>query len=387
MGSRLSPRQRSAFDHLGKMIDRKAIRNFVEWPLAGRVKPAMINTGREVAAAVLNNSQSKTVWLGDDCACFPERFISAHIGIDDQFIVGNDLLVTSIATKHLFWPLVILACGADNKRFWFGLTVPGLRAGTHWGEQFHLYGQEIELLSKKDFVFDISELNKSLRLLVVNYPHTLSGKSVDANWWSELCEYAQKNDLRIVNWGSLISRNNFKDSLAATAINFPNLSWIECYSLTEIIDSSWSATAIIGSKDFVADMAVVSELHNEPLFIPAAAGIVAATSKGRMELEQMAENERRKIEGLAQVIAMSNLRIASMSENGYFTLWHPPEEVAGEKVARNPYKFNQVMLEKFGIDGLFFKNYVGYSAIELDSDVKKWAEPLLNVWRNIGIVY
>ncbi|NTU98423.1 hypothetical protein HGA64_00220 [Candidatus Falkowbacteria bacterium] len=356
----------------------------ITWPLAGRRLPPMVSAGTRAAEEALQNSKVSD-YIGQDNLGFAKSFIRALSGLDDKFLEKEDLSFHTVASKYLFWPLVAFSCSAGS-RYWLGTTAPGFCAGRLWADKLNLFCQKVELKAENDFLFPVDSLNKSLRLLIVNYPHGLSGKIAPVEWLRDLCSYCQANDLRLVNWGALLNQKIIGNSLAVLSVDYPDLSWLECYSLTETVDESWSRVSVVGSKDFVSDLKVVSMLHDNPLFLPSASGLIAAVNEGRSELLTIRNTQAKKLKCLVRTMSACGLKLATMPECGNFSLWHLPKKIFGEDITGSK-MFNQLMLDNLGIDGLAFKHYVAYSALELDGSTRQWTEKLANALRGCNPIY
>ena len=131
----------------------------------------------------------------------------------------------------------------------------------------------IELTPENEFRFDPEVLHGS-NLAMINYPHNPSGQIMESEWLNDVCAFCQTDKVRLFNDGAYTKLAHPRHlPLADAALSYPNLSWAEAFSASKLGNlTGWRIGAIVGSPDFVGDIARIKGNIDSGFFAPAAAG-------------------------------------------------------------------------------------------------------------------
>lgn len=349
----------------------------------------MIPQAGQVVKELLDDESAQQRWLAEVWPALPKRLIKALSGCD----WGQEDPALVLPGLNSLWQHLLLACGADSSKFYISLMQPGLEALVCAANQANMWSQEIICREDSGFMLEPEKVYDSSRVIVVAYPHHLSGTPMTHAGWCDLCEWAEKRNLRLVNYNRSVDRlRNY--SLSEAAGNFPKLSWLEIFDPCATIgrDEGWSLAIVAGSPDFVADLAKARGLLSGAMFVPMMAGVLAAFEEFYGSIRDLVERQQQADFCLRENLLLTGLYPLNPVLGGYFSLWQVPKLVNGEKTDGDAAKFNQLVSDRYGLDGMPIKDLRGdmiaYTTAGLAHDGYSSRQELLNdVGRHMKVMY
>jgi LL-diaminopimelate aminotransferase len=241
---------------------------------------------------------------------------------------------------------------------------PGYPTPTDWAKYLRLNQYTLPLNIENKFRFKPADIKKGTRLLMVNYPHNPSGQIATREWWREICAHCEKNDIRLFNDNPyyILSHTPESSALAEIATGFKDLSWAEAFSASKVISNGtgWRIGAIIGSPDFVGDIATIKGNTDSGFVAPMAIGVLNAMENDKVNVKACRELYKRRIGMLKDILIKRGMKLAIEPGAGFFTLWQRPDKAFGQQI-KDAEHFNYLMIEKTGIVGVHFEPYIRYS--------------------------
>ena len=320
------------------------------------------------SSAALSNDNFLHETQGNDCRAVPDfarRFVQPFIKIDTSTYGGLNFL--PLAGIKSLLPLVPLACAIEAERPITVVSVnPGQGGVAIWKHfqgisqktvvcehlrRFHLAVRDLEMLGLMPD-----------DLIMINYPHNLSGAVATERMYRELCDFACQNGLKIFNHAGLAAAAWAEDHVTLTdvALQYGRLSWAEAFSATALGFGGWRVGALSGSTDFVAALAKLqAEIHAGPVSFTAF-GVIEALEQPSV-LKGLQSEQQSRTRALVDLLSANGLRLASPPGAGAGTLWLVPNTAFGQKMV-NAEHFNLWMLNRQGIAGVPHGQYIRYVA-------------------------
>ena len=335
--------------------------------------PAIEMACASAGLALMSRQQNMHEYQDNGCLPMPDfaqRFVQCHV--DADLATGHGLKYLPIPGIKPMLGLVPIACGAS-----FGyntvlrvatLTDPGYPTPAYWCGKLGAYIKHhpIELRPANGFLFTLEQIQWLHKgLLMMNYPHNPSGKAMNREWLTALCAFCEKNNIRIFNDAAYAILSHKKDSvtLADVAVDFPNLSWMEAFSASKAGNfTGWRIGAMVGSADFVDDMARIKGDADSGFAAPLAIGILDLFESGRDQIDAVKELYRARIEALIKTLSGERMRLAVEPDAGFFTLWQAPGKAFGGSI-KDAEQFNNLMIENTGVMGVPFGPYIRYAVV------------------------
>ena len=222
----------------------------------------------------------------------------------------------------------------------------------------------LETTSDNEFLFTPGDVRGGTNLLMLNFPHNPTGQVATAEFWMEVCEVCWKNNIRLFNDSAYSILTYFDDActLAQVAQDYPQLSWCEAYSASKIIanGTGWRVGAMVGSPDFINDIATIKGNTDSGFFAPAAYGVLKCMER---DMSSIAKNRNMYMDRnlmLTQMLKQHGMIPAVAPAAGFFSLWKVPAEAFGQLV-KDGEAFNRLMIQETGIAGVHFGNFIRYS--------------------------
>ncbi|OGY23479.1 MAG: hypothetical protein A2172_04665 [Candidatus Woykebacteria bacterium RBG_13_40_15] len=327
--------------------------------------PALLSARKEASRAVLSSKEAMHSYQDNGCLPLPDfasQFIQSHMhrGLD-----GFDIAFLPIPGIKPVLSMIPLACGAEKNSALIveTMTNPGYPTPLDVCKHLRLRGiHELPLTPENGFSFALSDSWGTRGLMMLNYPHNPSGQIAIKNWWWALCEYCVTHGIRLFNDAAYAALWHTEEccTLTEVAVSFPDLSWVEAFSASKLIGNGtgWRIGALVGSSDFVADIAAIKGKMDSGFAAPLAAGVLAATESDRDGINTYREMYRQRSEMLTRLLSNRNVRIAVPPKAGFFTLWKVPAQAFGEEVQDAPH-FNSTMIERTGVVGVPFDSKQG----------------------------
>ena len=350
--------------------------------------PALLTARKAAAAAVMSDKESMHEYQDNGSPGIPDfarRFIQAHFDYD---LTGKDVEYLPIPGNKPMLGLVQLACGAALQQFIIALTdKPGYPTPADWAKYLRLKQYSLPLNMENKFRFKPADIKKDTSLLMLNYPHNPSGQIATRAWWEDICAYCEKNNIRLFNDNPYYILSHTKESCALTevATDFCQLSWAEAFSASKVISNGtgWRIGAMVGSPDFIGDIATIKGNTDSGFVAPMAIGVLESMEHDKVNVAACRELYRRRIKILIEIMTGHGMKLAIEPGAGFFTLWHRPDKAFGVAI-KNAEHFNYLMIEKTGVVGVHFEPYMRYS---VTGDIEAGAGVIDDAFKKAGISY
>lgn len=326
--------------------------------------PALHRARKVCAIAVMSEKQEMHEYQDNGCLPrpgFAQAFSQAHVKADLSKFEGLSFLPIPGIKPML--PLIPLSCGAEVEVQ--GMTNPGYQVPETWSRYLGRKYSWLHTSRENEFLFHPEEV-KPDGLVMMNYPHNPSGQISPREWLEALCRQCSENGVRLFNDAAYtILAGVDHCTLTDVAVNFPSLSWAEAFSPSKAGNfTGWRAGAIVGSSDFVGDIAKIKGNTDSGAFAPAMLGVLAAfeSNEGRREIQDVSETYAYRIALLTSVLASAGMQLVVEPKAGFFTLWTSPRWAFGQEV-RDSAHFNELMINETGIVGVQFGPYIRYAVV------------------------
>lgn len=327
--------------------------------------PALLSARKAAALAVMSEEESMHEYQDNSSPGVPDfarRFVYAHISIPNANL--RKMAFLPIPGIKPMLGLIPMACGGILWKRVATMTNPGYPTPA---DACNYQGQRHYALptnKRNQFLFLLEDILVGTDLLMLNYPHNPSGQAVDRHFWSTLCAFCEKNNIRIFNDAAYIALAHDLDvcGLSEVAVDFPNLSWAEAFSASKLIGNGtgWRIGAMVGSPDFIDDIATIKGNTDSGFFAPAAQGVITAMETDQAGIKACRRVYAERIDGLIDMLNASGLRLAVKPRAGFFTLWKVPHSAFGQEI-KDAETFNNLMIERTGIVGVPFGEYIRYA--------------------------
>ena len=333
---------------------------------------ALLSARQFAADAIMHGSTDVHGYQDNGCRpCedFAERFVWANNPQAD--FPGRDVSYLPIPGIKPMLGLIPLACGAQGSKpiDVATTTKPGYPTPADWCR--YLIGavtlREFELNPNNEFRFGFGGDGRGWPpdLIMMNYPHNPTGQVASREWLMELCDWCQEHNVRLFNdaaYAVLAFPGSDHVTLAEIAVQFPGLSWAEAYSASKAGNfCGWRVGAIVGSPDFVADIAKIKGNSDSGFNAALALGVLHAFENDFESISKVRGIYQRRIVKVRAMLEAAGLKLAVEPKAGFFTLWRVPTTAFGLTV-KDAGHFNQLMIERVGLAGVPFNpSYIRYA--------------------------
>lgn len=351
--------------------------------------PALL-PAREIAAdAIMSDAEQMHEYQDNGSPGLPgfaERFINAHTQADIIGLVANGQVkcLPTPGTKPMLG-LIPLACGAAQEKIWV-CTTPGYPTPADWCGYLGVCHKSFLLNQENDFRPDPDVLHHGLNLIMLNYPHNPSGQIATREWWIQICKKAVEENIRVFNDAaySILAHSPDHCTLTDVAVDFPELSWAEAFSASKAGNfTGWRIGAIVGSPDFVGDIATIKGNTDSGFNAALAAGVLVLFEEHPELIAKIRKIYEERINLLTAILTNYGMQLAVKPKAGFFTLWKTPARAFGEDI-KNAEHFNFMMIEKTGVVGVHFDPFIRYAVC---GDVAAMIESIAEAFRQAEISY
>ena len=350
---------------------------------------ALLSARKKAARVVMLDKEQVHEYQDNTCHYIPdfaERFVRAHF--KDNFLGGPDVGYLPIPGIKPMLGLIPLACGAHLEQFKIATTTkPGYPTPADWCGYLRVFQYSLPLNPENGFRFRARDIDPGTTLVMTNYPHNPSGQIATREWWQEICAICGANNIRLFNDNPyyVLSHDPASCTLSEVAVNYRDLSWAEAFSASKVIQNGtgWRVGAIVGSKDFVADIATIKGNTDSGFASPMAAGALEAIENDRENIKAIQKVYGDRIRILINILTKHGMRLAVNPGAGFFTLWLKPNQFFGEEV-KDAKHFNFQMIERTGVTGVHFDPYVRYAVC---SDVEDMADKIKAAFKAAKVSY
>ena len=357
--------------------------------------PALESACKAAAEAVTSTSETMHEYQDNGSPGVPEfarQFVSYHVSQGFPLMSKNVDYLPVPGLKSMLG-LIPLACGASKNRTISVSTTtnPGYPTPAYWCNILPgIAHRAIRLSPENSFLFNTNSVEMPSRdgLIMMNYPHNPSGKGTNGNWLRRVCRFAADNKIRIFNDAAyaILKHEPNHRNLADIAVEFPNLSWAEGFSASKAIrnGTGWRVGAIVGSPDFVADIARIKGDADSGFVAFAAAGVLHAFANDFISIVNNCLMYERRLKVLVSNLKGLGMQLAVKPEAGFFTLWLTPKKAFGQDV-NDAEHFNRLMIEKTGVVGVHFNpDYIRYA---VTSDVEEMMPDICEAFIQANVSY
>ncbi len=351
--------------------------------------PALMSARRAAAEAVMSDEEAMHAYQYNATPAVPDfarRFVAAHLPGEPP---AGEVAYLPIPGIKPILGLLPLACGCAARPLEVLTTTrPGYPIPADWCA-YHpeVAHAAMPLVTANAFRFAADDVPASAGLVMMNYPHNPSGQIATAEWLEALCRHCAANDIRLFNDAAYICLAHGEESVALAQIapDHPELSWAEAYTAAKLIGNGtgWHVGALVGSPDFIADIAEVKGKTDAGLVAPMAAGVVAALEEDQAGIAEYRATYRRRLKVLSRLLTDCGMRLAIRPRAGFYTLWETPTHAFGREIA-GAEDFNLAMIEETGVVGVNFASWLRYAVC---ADVEAMADDLGAAFRRAEVSY
>ncbi len=309
---------------------------------------------------------------------FAEAMVSLHGGIDvDKHPGLRALPIAGIKTASALVPLV---CGlhlpdkARRDAFRVASNLPAYDVIGTWSDSYLGARRTVWPLASSDNMrLNVSRLKTALKkdgvgradLVFVIRPGNPAAVGASTADWKELISFCLEKKMRLVNDGAYagLVASGTHATLASVAKDFPELEWLELYSVSKSFnDPGARLGALVGSKDFVEDFALVkgnTDSGPVPSVMAAYGEFLNNPTAARQALGEIRALYEKRLADLIPRLKAAGLKPACATEAGFFTLWKTPKEAFGKKLPKeNRHEaFNRAVIAETGIVGVHFSGF------------------------------
>ncbi len=316
---------------------------------------------------------------------FAEAMVSLHGGVDVEKFPGlRALPIAGIKTASALIPLACalhLPDKARRRSFRVASNLPtydviGTWSGAYLGAERTVW----PLAGSDNMRLSVARLKAALEkdgasradLVFVIRPGNPAAVGASASDWKELIAFCVEKGMRLVNDGAYagLAAAGSHATLASVAKDHPELEWLELYSVSKSYnDPGARLGALVGSKDFVEDFALVkgnTDSGPVPSVMAAYGEFLNDSAAARRALDEIRGLYEKRLAYLIPALKAAGLKPACATEAGFFTLWKTPKEAFGKKLPEeNRHEaFNRAVITETGIVGVHFSGFDAAGAPE-----------------------
>lgn len=350
--------------------------------------PALASARRAASAAVMSDDEPMHAYQYNDSPAVPgfaKRFVRAHLDVD---LADGEVAYLPIPGIKPMLGLLPLACGCALRDIAVATTAPGYPIPANWCA-YHprVSHHAIALNVANGFRFTPDDIPAGTALVMTNYPHNPSGQIASRDWLRRICAHCAAHDIRLFNDAAYVALSHDADSamLAQVAGEFHELSWAEAFTAAKLIGNGtgWHVGAMVGSPDFIADVAEVKGKTDAGFVAPMAAGVIAALETDQAGIARYRALYRERLDLLMGLMTEAGMRLAIEPRAGFYTLWQTPKTAFGRPVD-SAAAFNFAMIENTGVVGVHFGAYLRYAVC---ADVAAIRDALSKAFRAAEVTY
>lgn len=316
---------------------------------------------------------------------FAEAMVALHGGIEAG--EHSHLRVLPIAGIKTASALVSLACGlhlpdkARRGSFRVASNLPAYDVVGTWSSSYLGAQRTVwPLVAADNMRLSVARLKDALKkdgtdradLVFTIRPGNPAAVGASEADWKELIAFCLEKGMRLVNdaaYAGLTSGPSHAP-LARVAKDYPDLEWLELYSVSKSYnDPGARLGALVGSKDFVEDFALVkgnTDSGPVPGVMAAYGEFLNDRAAAKKALDDIRLLYEKRVASLIPRLKKAGLVPACETEAGFFTLWKVPESVLGAKlpVKDRHEAFNRAVISETGVVGVHFSGFSADGAAE-----------------------
>lgn len=352
--------------------------------------PALESARRAASEAVLSRAETMHEYQDNGSPGVPDfamKFVASQV----MHMDFENYAVLPIPGIKPILGMIPKACGGigGKKISMYTMTAPGYPTPADQANYLGMDHQSLITNPENNFLFSTGDIDvDTTDLIMTNYPHNPSGQVATREWWRSLCEFCEFYGIRLFNDGAYAVLAHSKEACTLTdAIrgDFPNLSWVEALSASKVIGNGtgWRIGALVGSPDFVADIATIKGNSDSGFFAPAAAGVLNAVQHDSVSIQKRRMIYGDRINFLISILQTHKMRLAVRPGAGFFTLWLTPKKAFGQDID-DAEKFNNLMIVNTGLVGVPFGRYIRYA---VTSPIENWEKAINEGFEKAAVSY
>jgi len=325
--------------------------------------PALLSARKGAASAVMEEDEEMHGYQDNGCPGIPgfaEQFVAAHVKRSLNIDGISFLPIPGIKPMLGIVPLAI-----GSRLYKVGtMTEPGYPTPADQCRYLQIPQYALPLNPPNQFRSAMIAVRPKTRLLMLNYPHNPSGQIATRGYWRVICEFCIDNHIRLFNDAAYAALQYAVQGATLTdvALDYPELSWAEAFSASKLIrnGTGWRVGAMVGSTDFIGDIATIKGNTDSGFVGPMAAGVLNAIKTDQAGIKAVREQYANRLDILIQALEQCGMDLALRPKAGFFTLWLAPLRAFGRQIV-DASDFNLAMIENTGIAGVPFGKYIRYS--------------------------
>jgi len=351
--------------------------------------PALLSAREAARDAIMSDAEAMHAYQYNDSPAVPDfarRFVRAHLDAD---LPGDRVDYLPISGIKPILGLLPLSCGCATAPTTVAtMTKPGYPIPANWCDYLNLVTHyALPLNSENAFRFAAADITPGTNLVMTNYPHNPSGQIANPDFMREICAHCARHDVRLFNDAAYIALSHTDESctLSEIAVEFSELSWAEAFTCAKLIGNGtgWHIGAMVGSRDFIGDVKEVKGKTDAGFVAPLAAGVLAALESDQSGIDAYRALYRDRLETLTGLMTDCGMRLAIQPQAAFYTLWQTPTEAFGAPVESSE-QFNYTMIEKTGVVGVPFGDYLRYAVC---GDVEAIQAELKSAFTDADVTY
>jgi len=340
--------------------------------------PALEPMRKAVAQAALSAEES--MWEYQDNGSpgvpdFAKRFVQTHVLrkldiLPAGSVAYSDESFLPIPGIKPVLQVVIEALGSwvdgSENRVVYSMTNPGYPTPFDQGKMVKgIIGKHLPQRQDLGFLFDLSTMRelKEGDLIMLNLPHNPTGIVATEDWLSSLCIFCEEKGVRLFNDAAyaILTHTTEATTLTDVAVKFLNLNWAEAFSASKAGNNTGARIgAMVGSPEFMADIAQIKGNVDSGFVAPMAAGVIDLYENHRGLINLVNHKYGARLWHLQAILRDCKMRLAVEPRAGFFCLYDCPKQAFGQEIT-SAKQFNQLMIEKTGVVGVHFDPYIRYA--------------------------
>jgi aspartate/methionine/tyrosine aminotransferase len=225
---------------------------------------------------------------------------------------------------------------------------------------------------KKERGFLFNEVDLPLMfggdLIMLNLPHNPTGVVASKSWLEGLCEYCEEGGVRLFNDAAyaILPHTSEFITLTDVAVNYPNLNWAEAFSASKAGNNTGTRIgAMVGSPEFMADIAQVKGNVDSGFAAPMAAGVLDLFENHKDLIEEVRKVYEVRLAALISTLLECGMKLAVSPSAGFFCLFDCPKKAFRQEI-ESAEQFNRLMTSRTGVAGVHFEPYIRYAVCTTD---------------------
>ncbi|HDH53603.1 MAG TPA: aminotransferase class I/II-fold pyridoxal phosphate-dependent enzyme [Nitrospirae bacterium] len=299
-----------------------------------------------------------------ECPDFAEGFVQHHvrIGLPDANVKYLPLPGTKPAFEY-----IILACRnsfGDNMEV-MSMSEPGYPTPATMCEYLGIPHKTFPLTAENQFL--PTDHLEVCDLMMMNYPNNPSGQIATLEFWYMICDFCEKNGIRLFNdaaYAKLAPEENVL--LSEVAVDYPDLSWAESYSSSKMGCNltGHRVGAVVGSTDFVGDIATIKGNCDSGFYAPAAVGVLAVLRYAPEKIKEYWQTFQRRQELFFGIATKYGMQPVVKPKSTFFNWWELPKKAFGVNIEDSKH-FNELVISNTGLIGVHLHpECIRYAVVE-----------------------